>query len=363
MLVDNFFKKIKETILSASNKKDATNILDAEYYRSNDKKVLVSIKGKLYLGDLKNLYFYEDDEGRVHSDLSRYDNSDNSLIYLTDNVRLIERLKCDIGNSLEDYMLQNVYVHYFPPVNNFDFCYTEAIKATDFKELYDLHKKYFPEHQNLLPTFRGQKIDENMIERAFIFEANMKELLKRAEEYEHNNQYCTFLEYIDASINKVLRDRFKVNFENPKDRDLFYQTIKDEGIKFANDKEKSKISRLVFLGHGRIKDNDKYEITTKKVEHQKKQAKDYSYNKRSSYIESKEFYMSEARNQLKTIGKIDNEKIAVKMLKAGYSDYVIKRTMYKCSLKQDFEKVCSIVNKAMKDSKVKKSIKKINEGR
>lgn len=80
-------------------------------------------------------------------------------------------------------------------------------------------------------------------------------------------------------------------------------------------------------------------------------------------LTEREFYMAEARNQLETIGKVDNEKIAVKMLKAGYSECVIKRTMYKCSLIHDLEKVCSIVNKAKRNPEVKKALQKINEGR
>lgn len=73
---------------------------------------------------------------------------------------------------------------------------------------------------------------------------------------------------------------------------------------------------------------------------------------------AKEFYITESKKMMASDGKVDNEKIAVNMLKAGFSCYLAKQAIYKYSPEKNFEKSCSAVNKAMKDPEVKKAMQK-----
>ena len=287
-------------------------------------------------------------ENVIHNknlDLKEYNNSDSSLIYLSNN-QSINRLLNVNTYKYNDYVF----------FEDSDFKEFEYLQANKLEYLKKYQKKEF-DINNLYKNYIGNK--DNYV------------LLNEHLPVDIEPSSC--IRYISIT-ESMYKDKVNVSFYNEVYGKWFVCVGNKDGANTpkAYDREDnvrewkgySNIrNKLVFLGHDRVKDINKYEIVMKKIEYQEKQSKDYSYNKRSSYIESKEFYMAEARNQLKTIGKIDNEKIAVKMLKAGYSDYVIKRTMYKCSLKQDFEKVCSIVNKAMKDPEIKKSMQKTNEGR
>lgn len=80
-------------------------------------------------------------------------------------------------------------------------------------------------------------------------------------------------------------------------------------------------------------------------------------------LKAKDFYLTHSKIMLDQTGKVDNEKIAKDMLKAGFSCYLAKQAIYKYSNDKNFEKACSAVNKAMKDPEIKKSMQKTNEGR
>lgn len=101
----------------------------------------------------------------------------------------------------------------------------------------------------------------------------------------------------------------------------------------------------------------------------------YLYDKEKEYLKSleqsktaiegenkpttaKDFYLTESKKMMAASGKVDNEKIAINMLKAGFSCYTAKQVIYKYSPEKNFEKSCSAVNKAMKDPEVKKSMQK-----